>query len=139
VPSQGEWAGLLDLWRNLNSGAMSNGTHYSDGWGSYVNGDGVGVLFMEEFLLPYAGYRAGTSANFFQGTDGRYWSSTPYNTQAFFTNFAANKVDIRTMQPRAMGFSVRCFKDVPDVPVIPSVPVLTGTISYSPDEQSPTS
>ena len=68
--------------------------------------------------LPFAGYRGYSSADVYrQGFNGNYWSSSRYNTNlAYYLSFSSVGLGPQSIEYRACGFSVRCFKDSPVVP-----------------------
>jgi hypothetical protein len=62
--------------------------------------------------LPYAGYRNRSYGIMgFQGSAGRYWSSSPSGTYGFNMLFDSTYIYSRDSDTRAFGFSVRCFKN----------------------------
>ncbi|MCQ2319306.1 MAG: DUF1566 domain-containing protein, partial [Bacteroidales bacterium] len=70
-----------------------------DTWASM---EAVGVVF-----LPAAGYRNGTGVNNV-GSNGRYWSSTPNDTDyAYYLNFGSGGVTPQSSGYRGYGYSVR--------------------------------
>ena len=70
---------------------------------------------MNKFYIPFAGYRNySTAALGGQGSNGRYWSSSPYSAgsdTARALSLDSSYVDADNLSRRARGFSVRCFKD----------------------------
>ncbi len=66
----------------------------------------------KRLLLPAAGYRNYTSgAVTNQGTNGNWWSSTPYNgSNGHNLNFNSNNVNPVNNSNSANGFSVRCVR-----------------------------
>ena len=67
--------------------------------------------------MPMAGRRENDSATVnFVGSNGYYWSSTPYNTNsAYYLHFSRGSISQQNYL-RAYGLSVRCFKNAPTVP-----------------------
>ena len=54
-----------------------------------------------------------------QGTNGYYWSSSPYPSEAtdsYNINFSSSKISPQLSSYRSVGLSVRCFKDSPVIP-----------------------
>lgn len=68
--------------------------------------------------MPMAGYRKYSDAAISSvGTYGRYWSSTPNNTDyAYSLNSTSASINPEYDIRRAIGFAVRCFKDKPIIP-----------------------
>ena len=63
--------------------------------------------------LPMAGYRLFSSGLLYTtttGSNGYYWSSTVYNSSAYFLDFTSSNAKISAVY-RAYGFSLRCIKD----------------------------
>ncbi len=62
--------------------------------------------------LPYAGYRDQVDGGMmYVATGGRYWSSSPNGSYWHFLDFNSSNISSNTISNRAMGFSVRCFKN----------------------------
>jgi len=97
VPLSSEWQAVYNVWRAL-------------GWGS-----GDWTNFWIALKLPFAGLRLSYDSNVdSQGTEGRYWSSSPYPSDAnnsFFLYFYSSDVSPQRSSYRANGFSVRPFKN----------------------------
>lgn len=77
--------------------------------------------FKTDFKLPRAGLRYYNSASIYdQESRGYYWSSSPYGSdnpnyaRRLFLDSASVRVD--NYYFRALGYSVRCFKDSPKAP-----------------------
>jgi len=71
--------------------------------------------------MPFAGYRDFSTADLSdQGSDGYYWSSSPYGSDypdsAHRLDLDSSSVYADYISPRAYGFSVRCFKNSFEVP-----------------------
>lgn len=66
--------------------------------------DGSDVLF-----LPAAGYRYGAGW-YTVGSNGLYWSSTPYGSIAYRLNFSSGSLNPESYDSRFSGLSVRCVK-----------------------------
>jgi hypothetical protein len=71
--------------------------------------------FQEYFKLPFAGSRNYSDASLIgQGFVGLYWSSSPYSAGSNYARYLylnSSLVDANSLNLRAYGFSVRCFKD----------------------------
>lgn len=71
--------------------------------------------FKTDFKLPLAGSRKYSDASLIsQGSLGRYWSSSPYSASshlARYLNLDSSSVRANDYHDRALGYSVRCFKD----------------------------
>jgi hypothetical protein len=62
-------------------------------------------------FLPAAGYREGTTvANV--GSEGNYWSLTPYQTGAHRLLFSGNDFSAVNATARTLGYSVRLVKEM---------------------------
>lgn len=70
---------------------------------------------MNYFKLPFAGYRDGSSASLYsQGSYGYYWSSSPLSAGSYYARYlglSSSNVGADGSYYRALGYSVRCFKD----------------------------
>ena len=101
VPLNTEWQAVYDVWTALG------------GWSSdWTN-------FWIALKLPFAGYRSYSSAGVSnQGSIGRYWYSSRYNTDGAY-NLSLNSAGLNPQNAnyRASGYSVRCFKNSPVVPM----------------------
>ncbi|MDR2415404.1 MAG: fibrobacter succinogenes major paralogous domain-containing protein [Candidatus Peribacteria bacterium] len=99
-------------WNAVGSGT-SSATYDANGGLPYVYDDNVGMKFMNDVLLPFAGYRSYGSASSVsdQGSYGYYWSSSPDSPYACNLGLDSSYVDMGYYDNRAYGFSVRCFKD----------------------------
>jgi len=100
VPLNTEWQAVKDIWTALGG--------WSNDWAN----------FWIALKLPFAGYRFYTSAGVsYQGTQGRYWSSSRYNANsAYNLYFKSSSITPQNGYNRAGGFSVRCFKNSPTIP-----------------------
>ena len=123
VPLSSEWGNVYNIWTAL-------------WWGSsdWTN-------FWIALKIPFAGRRLSSSAGVnLQGTYGFYWSSSRYNANnAYSLYFGSTTLIPQNNFNRAVGFSVRCFKDVPVEPTLPEVvawPTSSGAIA--PSSQWPT-
>lgn len=102
VPLSSEWQTVIDIWTAL-------------WWGSsdWTN-------FWMALKLPFAGERSRIDASVYgQGSAGNYWSSSPYPSDVYYSynlSFNSSNVSPQIYSFRALGFSVRCFKDSPNVP-----------------------
>ena len=66
--------------------------------------------------MAMAGFRNARSSDAsYQGTSGRYWSSTPNGDYAYRLFFDSAAIGQDNGQ-RASGQSVRCFKNSPTIP-----------------------
>ena len=66
-----------------------------------------------EVIIPLAGYRNRANGSLkHQGSNGNYWSSSPFGTNAYNLNFNSGGVNPANNNNRAYGFSVRCVKDL---------------------------
>ena len=100
VPLNTEWQAVYDIWTALW------------GWSSdWAN-------FWIALKLPFAGYRIFSTAEVgSQGSDGRYWSSSRYDTSnAYYLYFHSTTLGPQNNNRRPNGYSVRCFKNSPTVP-----------------------
>ena len=68
--------------------------------------------------LPFAGYRSYSNAGVkYQGSDGEYWSSSRESTNgAYLLVLGSTYIIAHQPSNRAVGCSVRCFKNSPTVP-----------------------
>jgi len=70
------------------------------------------ATFNTSLKLPTAGLRARADGSLLnQGSDGNYWSSSPYSTYAYDLYFYSAGVYPADYTNRAYGFPVRCLKD----------------------------
>ena len=72
--------------------------------------------FQDAFLLPRAGRRNNSNASLSsRESDGYYWSSSPYGSSnpslARYLSLGSSSVSAGSINYRANGYSVRCFKD----------------------------
>ena len=89
---------------NTDHNAWSNNTISSSEWTSF---ESAGAVF-----LPAAGHRWGTDVHF-AGSDGLYWSSTPYDEDyAYILSSDSIGLSPRGYAGRYGGLSVRLVKDV---------------------------
>ncbi len=96
IPTQAERQWLYNTWLSLNPWQGAN-------WN----------LFRDTLKLPLAGlrdYDSASSVNV-QGSYGYYWSSTPNGQYARTLLFFASYLNPGLTYYRALGFSVRCFKN----------------------------
>jgi len=101
VPLNTEWQAVYDVWAALG------------GWSSdWTN-------FWIALKLPFAGRRSYSSADVgSQGTVGSYWSSSRYyENSAYYLGLRSTALNPQNSNYRANGFSVRCFKNSPVVPM----------------------
>jgi uncharacterized protein (TIGR02145 family) len=100
LPTQKEWAALASLgstWDCEKKGSWFGTDHQLMGRSQY------------SIFLPVLGYRS-SLRNLFNhvGTDGYYWSSTPYSTHSDYFYFSSGTVYAEASNLRADGFIVRC-------------------------------
>jgi hypothetical protein len=87
--------------------------------------------FRNDFLLPLAGRRESSSAALtLTGTDGYFWSSSPYSPYVRNLHVNPPSVFISSYHGRAVGFSVRCFKNA----ISPAPSILS--VSYNPAQET---
>jgi len=100
VPSKDEWVSLCGILTSTFSMAQDYTT-----MGTYLK-------------MPMAGYRDYNDATVTSaGSRGHYWSSTPSSiNNAFFLRFGSSDFKPKLTSIRAIGLSVRCFKDIPVIP-----------------------
>ena len=72
--------------------------------------------FIKSLKLPFVGYRDYSTAEvYYQGVDGYYWSSTPYDAnKSYFLIVGSDGTlhpDGKDVCSRSDGISVRCFKN----------------------------
>ena len=67
--------------------------------------------------MPFAGYRNYSSSSVGSiGSYGLYWSSTAYSADyAYLLYFYSSSLNPQNGSSRALGFSVRCYKDSPSL------------------------
>jgi uncharacterized protein (TIGR02145 family) len=62
--------------------------------------------------LPLSGYRNTCNADYYyQGTNGHYWSSSPYTTNAYGVIINSTQVLPLYHLDKGFGFTVRCIMD----------------------------
>ena len=68
--------------------------------------------FKDTFKMPFAGQRGSWDAVVHgQGNNGIYWSSTPYNDEAYYLLLDSLNIFTQSHTYRSFGDPVRCFKD----------------------------
>ena len=68
--------------------------------------------FQTDLMMPLAGARNQTAASLSnQGSYGLYWSSLPNGTDVYGLYFNSSDVNPQNSRTRAIGISVRCFKN----------------------------
>lgn len=68
--------------------------------------------FVSTLKLPMAGNRSSSFGSLFaQGSDGCYWSSSPYGAVGYNLGFGSAAVNPAISNNRPTGFSVRCLKN----------------------------
>ena len=74
---------------------------------------------MNDLLLPPAGHRNYSPGLLtYQGSNAYYWASTPNGINAYNLGINATYLSPQNNFNRAYGFSLRCFKNTPSVPVV---------------------
>lgn len=101
VPLQSEWQYIYDAGVSLGA--------WTSSWGNNIS---------TYLKLPMAGYRDYSSLSLGgRGSNGNYWSSTPYGTNyAYPLFFNSSNISLLSNSFRSYGFSVRCVKDSPTTP-----------------------
>jgi len=90
VPSQSEWSGIVTAWQ---------------WWWNWAN-------MQTALKLPCAGQRYWSNGSFYDGaSDGRYWSSSPVGYYGYSLRFSSTNITSNYKERRALGYSVRCFKN----------------------------
>ena len=109
VPTDGEWTNLKDYVTSQGfSGTEGAALKSASGW--YDNGNGTDDFGFS--ALP-GGYRNGPNGEFdFAGYFGRWWSSSPEGSSAWFRslNYYGSAIGRPFYNPR-YGLSVRCLRD----------------------------
>ena len=78
---------------------------------SWTGGNNAAGALASPLKLPLAGRRFNSNGRLYSvGSDGRYWSSTVYSTDARSLYFTSSDARMTTYS-RALGNSVRCLKD----------------------------
>ena len=100
VPLNTEWQSVYDIWTALG--------WWSSDW----------TNFWIALKLPFAGLRDYSSSSVGNvGSYGLYWSSTAYSADiAYYLFFSSSSLNPQSGDYRALGFSVRCFKNTPTIP-----------------------
>ena len=99
VPSTDDWVALCGILTST-FGMASNATTL----GTYLK-------------MPMAGKRSYNNTDVsLVGSYGHYWSSTPDDANYVYYLFFYSSNITQDINPRAYGFSVRCFKDTPVTP-----------------------
>ena len=102
VPLTTEWQAVYDVWTALGG--------WSPDW----------TNFWIALKLPCAGSRRNYNSSVYgQGSQGFYWSSSPYPSDADYSYhlaFFSTNISPQYNSYRALGYSVRCFKDTPIIP-----------------------
>lgn len=83
----------------------------TNNWLPYKYQDNIGKEFAEDFKLPLAGFRNVNASVNGQGSQGRYWSSSPSGTYSYYLHFDSSDVYLSYGGYRAHARSVRCFKN----------------------------
>ncbi len=109
VPSAGEWSKIIEYWALANGQAVQG----SD-LKYFINATGT-ETFMRDLWLPFAGQCYFDFNCYNQGSEGQYWSSSPYgsdkprSTRHLYFNLYQVCAD--EVHPRHLGASIRCFKN----------------------------
>ena len=112
-----EWDTVLQYFAtnpNVNQTLTANGDFH------YFSNSANAAKFKNAFKLPFAGDRGSTGASLsHQGSYGIYWSSSPGSASSDYARLFylySSYVYASSYSRRAYGFSVRCFKNSPEVP-----------------------
>ena len=63
-------------------------------------------------MIPLSGYRDYSYGSWYgQGSNGYYWSSSPYSALAYLAGFYSGGGNVANYGNRAYGFSARCLKN----------------------------
>jgi len=90
VPSQSEWSGIVTAWQ------------WWTNWAS----------MQTALKLPFAGLRSRGTGSFRNGgSQGYYWSSSPYSYNGYYLFFNSSDIIPSYATRRANGLSIRCFKN----------------------------
>ncbi len=90
VPSYIEWTNIIIAWQ---------------WWNNWAN-------MQISLKLPYADSRSRTNNYYYDlGSDGAYWSSSPYGDRSYRLYFRYNWINPANNDIRGKGFPVRCFKN----------------------------
>ena len=106
---------LLDYWYYTNYTAHPSSVSSINLY--YFEDSEKRQAFMDYFYIPFAGGRDQSNALLYdQGSDGYYWSSSPYSASSSSASarhlcLFSSKVGANYSSSRSRGFSVRCFKD----------------------------
>ena len=109
VPSVGEWSKIIEYRAFTNGQALD----WSD-LKYFINATGT-ETFMRDLWLPFAGQCYFDFNCYNQGSEGQYWSSSPYgsdkprSTRHLYFNLYQVCAD--EVHPRHLGASIRCFKN----------------------------
>ena len=141
VPSAWEWQELMMLWCNANSGICDSSaikTNTNTARTNYLNKSGIWTAFSNDLQLPLAGGRDyGDGAVYVQGDSADYWSSSPRGGSipngAWSLRFDSNYVIPSDSSDRAIGRSLRCFKNEYEQYLAPSP--TTYTVTFLDDGQ----
>jgi uncharacterized protein (TIGR02145 family) len=107
VPTSAEWTAV-----NTNNTASRTGT-FTLGPTEYGSALHYGPNASTKALtLPAAGSRNSANGTLsVRGTNGYYWSSTEYGTNAFYLNFNSSAVNAANNASRTYGYSLRCIAE----------------------------
>jgi hypothetical protein len=108
VPTTAEWDWLIKMWFAYRWVSCTASAWSSCSW----SWDATLANFQSDLKLPLAGYRNrnyGSMAA--QGSTGFYWSSSPLYENARNLYFSSSSILPQYSGARALGLSVRCFKN----------------------------
>ena len=116
IPSAWEWSKIFEYWCKKNPSKCDMDNMHEEVWLYYnYNDQDIGTNFAGDLKLPFAGYRIYSTADLkHQGSFGLYWSSSPHSAGsnlARLLNLDSSYVRAVSSSRRAIGLSVRCFKD----------------------------
>ena len=117
VPSAWEWWLVVKYYRDTYATWVTlNGSN----WLYYFSNADASSGFMSYFQIPFAGVRSYYDASLNnQGSNGYYWSSSPNSAGSNYARYLSlnsSSVLANDTSSRALGLSVRCFKDTYEAP-----------------------
>ena len=105
VPTRNEWVSIYSTTPVNTQANWSNVGTYSSSPTNYTAGKNVN----NSLYLPASGYRYYSDGTLsYRGSNGNYWSSTVYGTDAYFLYFNIGSVSPAYNYLRLNGYSVRC-------------------------------
>ena len=106
IPSVWERNALIYLWwKNSNIGDDLDINKLNS-----ISQTSVWTKFSNDMLIPFAGFRVRTSVDY-PGYQGYYWTSSLDRDDAYYFIFYPDSLYFSSFYTRAVGFSVRCFKN----------------------------